>query len=573
MFTKKNTFKSFFILVFFAFLFISPQIFQRSLIVANDWLFHMNRYYDTSMQIQSGHFNYFQSLFGFNQSGRIINALYGADFAYVAGFLLSLVKNWFHFELLLNFICFFTAGFTMYLLARYAKLQNKVALFCAILYMGTPLIVWWTTTQGFSGFGSAFLPLAFIPAVKMIRDPDDPIHPLFFGSTFALLISIHMFTTFLAFLAIVPFYVIAFFNSKNKKKMLLNTFYSVLLAVCLSMNTFAAILDLHSDTLIMPLDARNLYNGGMFLSLGSMNYNNFGLILSAIFLIQLVVTVSNWRSLLLLEKLVNVIGLLFLLISSKYFPWNHLTEYFPSLLSIQFLRRFSGITCVLLILGFGFSIKHLYSAFSISTVKKGLIMTLSVIALFNTTNGLQLIDKQAKIWDSKNPLSGDTSAARPIESDPKIIREGLSSSNLSRAFEISEKPTPDYLPTNTNLKDGYATYYNEILQNKLDVKKEVTSDSKLKLTWNDKDNPKEEVLVPVIIYNNSTIELNGEKLQKKDYKLSEIGSLILKNNHQENQLIVGYSPSKFFQISLYIKALSLMYVFVCLLYKMKKKLK
>ncbi|WP_461198320.1 hypothetical protein [Enterococcus sp. N249-2] len=539
-----------------ALFFISPQLFQRSLIVANDWIFHMNRYYETAMQIQTGHFNYFQSLFGFNQSGRVINAMYGADFAYFAGLILTVVKSWYHFELILNFLCFFIAGSSMYILVRYAKLSNQIALLSALLYMGSPLIVWWTTTQAFSGMGAAFLPLAFIPAIRMIQNPNKPVHPILFGSIIALLLSVHMFTAFLACLAILPFYIIGFLRTNRKKQMVGQTALAVLIAVCLSLNTFAAILDLHTDTLIMPLEASGLYNGGTFLSLGSMNYNNFGLIFSLIFVFQMVLTIFEWKQTPILIKVVNVTGMVFFIISSKYVPWNHLTGLFPSLLSIQFLRRFSGVTCVLLILGFGYSMNHLYQYFDKKEAKKALLVGLAVLGVSSTTSGWQLIDKQAQRWNSDAPLSGDTNAAQPIETDPAKIRAGLTSDDLSKIFMITQKPTSDYLPTKTNLINGYSTYSKEILHNDLPVTKTITNDAELKLTWNGSEIDQDTIQLPVIVYNHSTLELDGKKITAEDYTLSDIGAFIIKNDHKEHTLIVGYQPSILFILSLYIKGIS-----------------
>lgn len=35
-----------------AFFMVSPQIYKHALIVSNDWVFHMNRFYDTAMQLK-----------------------------------------------------------------------------------------------------------------------------------------------------------------------------------------------------------------------------------------------------------------------------------------------------------------------------------------------------------------------------------------------------------------------------------------------------------------------------------------------------------------------------------------
>jgi uncharacterized protein HemY len=62
-------------------------------------------------------------------------------------------------------------------------------------------------------------------------------------------------------------------------------------------------------------------------------------------------------------------------------------------------------------------------------------------------------------------------------------------------------------------------------------------------------------------------------LSSEDYTLSEIGSLILSNNHQKNTVIVGYQPSTLFSISLFIKFISIALVVIYLLYQLFKKLK
>jgi hypothetical protein len=407
----------------------------------------------------------------------------------------------------------------------------------------------------------------------MVQNPRNPIQPLLFGGVIALLLSIHVFTAFLAVIAIIPFFCIGFYRAQNKIVMLINAMLAVIIAICLSMNTFVAMLEVQSNTLIMPLVARDLYGGGTFLSTGAMDYNNFGLILSTLFLIQLVVTISQWKELTTLEKVINVTGLLFLIVSSKYFPWNHLTDWFPSLLSIQFLRRLASIPLVLLVLGFGITIDRGIQMVKNIHFKKASLISLSVIALLSTTNGWQLIENQARRWNSSEPLSGDTRAAEILEDDENKVRAALSDSDLSKAFTVSQKPTSDYLPTNTNLQNGYSAYSKEILHNDLNLNKEVTAKSELKLTWDSNQSDEENILLPVIIYNNSYVELNGEMLSSEDYTLSEIGSLILSNNHQKNTVIVGYQPSTLFSISLFIKFISIALVVIYLLYQLFKKLK
>ena len=71
------------------------QIQNQNLYLGYDWIFHYNRFYDAAQQIKEGNFQYFISMYGFSQSGRIINALYGPIFAYVNGLLLLICGPWF----------------------------------------------------------------------------------------------------------------------------------------------------------------------------------------------------------------------------------------------------------------------------------------------------------------------------------------------------------------------------------------------------------------------------------------------------------------------------------------------
>ena len=61
----------------FAVLLVTPQLFTRKVILGSDSIFHYNRFYEAAMQLKMVTFLTFLSLYGFQQSGRIVNALYG----------------------------------------------------------------------------------------------------------------------------------------------------------------------------------------------------------------------------------------------------------------------------------------------------------------------------------------------------------------------------------------------------------------------------------------------------------------------------------------------------------------
>ena len=68
-----------------AFILVSYQIQKHTTILVGDGFFHFSRFYDAAMQIKNHNFSYYQMNYGFNQTGRIINGLYGPFFAYLMG--------------------------------------------------------------------------------------------------------------------------------------------------------------------------------------------------------------------------------------------------------------------------------------------------------------------------------------------------------------------------------------------------------------------------------------------------------------------------------------------------------
>lgn len=73
--SQKSTWLPSIVIVLVAVLLLLPQLTSRGVIAGSDFLFHYNRFYETAMQIKTGNFSYFMSLYGFYSSGRIVNAL------------------------------------------------------------------------------------------------------------------------------------------------------------------------------------------------------------------------------------------------------------------------------------------------------------------------------------------------------------------------------------------------------------------------------------------------------------------------------------------------------------------
>lgn len=137
-------------------LLLLPQLFGRGLILGSDAVFHFNRFYETSQQIKEGNYQYFLSIYGFQQSGRIVNALYGPFFAYFQGILVLISRSWFQYQLLSNGLLYLLAGTSMYTLLRKLKVSGWLSVGMGILFMTTYSIQYWVERQGFSAWGQQY---------------------------------------------------------------------------------------------------------------------------------------------------------------------------------------------------------------------------------------------------------------------------------------------------------------------------------------------------------------------------------------------------------------------------------
>ncbi len=126
-----------------------PQINQHAMILGDDSLFHLNRFYDTAMQLKDHNLQYFISMYGYFGSGRIVNALYGPGIAYLNGVLLLIGGSWFKYQLLSDLFVSMLAAISMYYLVNRAKIAQSLQPWLVILYMSSNGVLAWATDQQF----------------------------------------------------------------------------------------------------------------------------------------------------------------------------------------------------------------------------------------------------------------------------------------------------------------------------------------------------------------------------------------------------------------------------------------
>ncbi|MHC9001263.1 hypothetical protein [Enterococcus bulliens] len=126
---SKYKFTPYLILLGCAVLLSLPQLLSHNVMLGADYIFHYNRFYETAMQLKTGNFNYFLSIFSFQTTARMINALYGPVMAYLQGLLLLIAGTWFRYQLLTNFLLFFLSGSSMFYLLKKSHRSTGTSLF------------------------------------------------------------------------------------------------------------------------------------------------------------------------------------------------------------------------------------------------------------------------------------------------------------------------------------------------------------------------------------------------------------------------------------------------------------
>ncbi|MGL9728850.1 hypothetical protein [Enterococcus sp. DIV0756] len=562
-----RTGKAIFIISLVAFIMVSPQIFYKSIMVGDDISFHFNRIYDLAHQIETGDYNYFQSIYGFNQSGRIVNALYGYDLSYLLACLLLISKTWTRFQIISSFICYLLSGLNMYVLLKYLKISEKLSIILSMLYMSCALISFYALIQSFISWGGAFLPLLFLPAIKAVKDRQRPINPVFLSIPMSLLIATHILSAFIGVLAISPFFAVSFYHCKDKMKWLAKAIVSIGLTVLLSLNSLYSYLEVYlTNNLLSPFINNNMSNSTVMLSITKNETRNLGLIFSVLFIMHLLYVSSIWKKLSILEKIINFVGGLFLFVSSNLVPWNTLASKISFFSTFQFPMRFSIIAYILILSGIGLNLERLFTKLNSEQIKisKIILLTGAVISIANVNNSVK---ESSNYWLSDNPTQGGNNTSYLYETDPNIFRSKIKDKDLTKALDLIRKGTSDYLPIPENLnsedilgRDPYTIYKKEVMENPNNVKMSVTNDSKIKLEWFSENN--NEIVVPIAIYSHSTIILNGEKVKPNSVKKSDLGFLKTKSKVGNNIVVVGYKSTFNMSIILTIKLITILFCFI-----------
>lgn len=546
-FREKEVWLSGLITVVAAFVLILPQVLTKGVIAGSDFLFHYNRFYETAMQIKTGNFSYFISLFGFYSSGRIVNALYGPYFAYFQGLLVLISRNWYTYQLVSRFLMGIIAGFSMNALTKRAGVKPKISLAIAVFYMTTFSIQYWTFRQGFSSWGAAVMPWCLIPAIDFIQTKK--IAPVRLAVAVSVMVQIHMLSAFLLILAYLPFYLYGFVKSTDKKNILWNGIKAVALALVLTANVWVVLANVgRANNLVEPFINSKLYI--MTVNQRSIQWLITPIPLLLMVLYQLYFTFKHWRNFDTLLRLVVGSFFLFLVLSSSIFPWYSINKLNLSLVNlIQFPFRFFIPATVLLLLAVALILERYFDVKWSRWVTIGLLLV-NVVSFAQIMHLQQ--EKITEYYTAKHPIKNKKHTF--VLGNTKAVRASFYSSNLNDLLDLIAKSTPDYLPSKKSNTDNKYVLYEEFVLKHTDDFKKSQDGSTLIVTWNaDNDGT---VSLPVAKYQGTQLVLNGKKLTSKDYLLSGIGTPTVTQRIGKNTLEVTYQVGTWFYALIIINLLT-----------------
>lgn len=519
-----------FLAIFFiALAFLMPHLFTHKLILGADAPFHYNRFYDAAQQIKYGDFHYFPSLYGFQQSGRIVNAVYGPFFAYLQGLIVLLAGSWFHYQILSNFILYLISGFSMLILLRYVNVRNWVSVPVAVLFMSTYSIQYWSINQGFTSWGTCFYPLCMIPIADFVLHKKFPVIKV--AVSVGLMTQIHLLSSIMLALMYIPFYLYYFFNQTEKGKALLQLIKSVLLYFVLTANIWAGLAIVYSENKILPpFVNREMSQKAIDLD-GSywLHYPKaFPILILSGFLLFIFFQQKNT----LFQKIVLYTSLVFFFLSTSLIPWTTLIEKnVPFISLIQFPFRFFVPFTLLLLLYLALSLNQW------SEQKWFRLLSIFGILIFSAQT-IQNLYQHLEKWENETFVSRHTY----LFDTPEEARKTFFSKDMSTSLFVFQKTTPDYLPIYKETKDNkYDRYNEEILENETTFIK-THPGGLLTIKW--KNTGDKTVHIPVIVYDRTVLQQNGKTLT--DYEVTDIGTPIVKQKKGINELTLHYQTPIYF---------------------------
>ncbi|WP_347980376.1 hypothetical protein [Limosilactobacillus allomucosae] len=541
-------------------LLLTGQMITGHGIIGADSVFHYNRFYETYSQLKHLNFSWFQSIYGFNQSGRIVNVVYGPLFAYLNGVLLLLAHSWYQYQIISSTIVYLIGGLGMYQLLKRLKIRPIIAAMMASFYLTVGWMPRWQIGNNTTALGAMLMPYLLMLTFEMITDARRPIHWKKLALLMSLTIEIHLLSALLFMLILIPAWLYALKIANSKTQMLLDTVKAVLTTSVLTANTLIPLIYLSlTNHLAMPADFDIVKNT---LRLDPLNntHTTITVFLLGVLIMQVLLAILNWRH----DRLnltATLLGAIFFWISSRFFCWSIIVSHFPMVSRLlQFPVRLMMLAYPLLIVGLARSFKSLSSRpikkrfFNPHWLGIGVVSVIWLVCLAQV--GLS-INQKAQIGFMPRVLTSKTTSIGKNNSqkDRQNVLKAMHTSNYQTFLKQLQKRVPDYLATakaNVDAMQAAYSYGASVVDQKSSIKIQAVSHGRLKLTWQADKSCR--IQLPIVTYRQSRLIVNGKKLTR--FKRSLVGSPTVIQQPGQNTAYLSYAAPLWLNFIIVISLLS-----------------
>lgn len=526
-------------------------------IVGADSVFHYNRFYETYLQLRKHNFSWFQSIYGFNQSGRIVNAVYGPLFAYLNGVLLFVVHSWYQYQLLASLIIYLIAGYGMYRLSRQFNLQQFIAALTASIYLTIGWASRWQTGNNATALGAMLAPYLLQIVRWMVTDPQCPVHWKSLALLMSITIEIHLLSAMLFMLLLIPAWLYALKIAVVKRQLLIQTSKAVGLTLILTVNTLGPLIFLSlTNHIVMPANFDVIKNTLRLDPFSNTRTSITAFFLSVLFC-QFIFAVVTWRKN-HLNLVVTVAGLIFLWGSSHFFPWARLVKNFPSISSyLQFPVRLTILAYPLLMLGIGFSFDLIVHQRGTRFIQRFGGVALVLIWLICLGQAGRVINHRAQVGFMPRVLESKTTSVGKHNSakDRQQVLQATRLSDYRQFLTKLQKRIPDYLAStkaSTPAMVAAESYAHSVVDRVSHVQIQAASVGRLKLTWDaTKKGTKQ---LPIVTYRQSQLTVNGHRVNHFAWSL--VGSPTVRQQKGHNVAYLTYAPPAWLNVMVVVSLLA-----------------
>ena len=505
--------------------------------------------------------------------------------------------SWLKFQVIINILVLFIAGISAYYVSRRLHLNEKFSIALGIIYLASNAVASFLIVTGWRSIGLAFLPLMILPIFDMLQGNFKLKNSLILALAVSIQVQGHLLSAAFAIPVLIAPFVIGFIQTHNKWLMVRYLIMSVITSIILCLNSILPYLQLSKHNILVPPTRIDVTNG-IFNPFDIFSTNSVSLlgshisisenILAILSILGITTIIMFWKRISILSRILIISGLTYFVLGSNLMPWPIIQLNLPEIMNfLQFSFRFTLVGEIFVLTGTLLAMKEIVNSadFNFNKLLEFTVITMSIISVISlatsVSNNVISNYRQTTTVAQSAAINPKDLRLKPIDGHPvnttTDLRAAWSNQDLSQLINTVDRTTPDYLPITkvNNNEDYYGLYTKHVLEKHSLFNKNVRSHGILHISWS--QNKAHQIEVPVFIYKNTSVYLNGKKLDATTISKTQIGTINLHGIKGKNSLTLQYKASNIFNLMIIVSDLSWLilicyFIFMNMLVKSDKKL-